>query len=289
MGWGEVVKWSALIVLRRKKATFITVKFNLDGFMKRYNTLSTLSRMAMGSIFIAAIVCMFACDDSSSAPADAKDESVVQSSSSIKFSSSSSKKAKSSSSNVSSSSLTPRAVDPATIVMGKMTDSRDGKKYKTVTIGDQTWMAENINYETENSYCYNESAEYCAKYGRLYTWDAAMDNACPEGWHLPDTTEWSSLFKAVACDSIVGDRLDPASGLREGCDGSWNGAFLALPAGSMSYVGFYDAEGDYAYFWSSIKRKDSYAYHVVLDFDYNMAFLDRYFDYVGLSVRCVKD
>ncbi len=136
------------------------------------------------------------------------------------------------------------------IVM-QFTDSRDGKSYKAVKIGTQTWMAENLNYAytqktaklDSSSFCYDNDPANCEMYGRLYTWSAAIDSAtvlseggkdcgdgvtcsasgtvrgvCPEGWHLPDTTEWETLGTYIGSQASngVGYALKSTSGWNSG-------------------------------------------------------------------------
>ena len=252
----------------------------------------------------------------------AKDVILSSSEGSSDSKSSSSEKAESSSS---------KAIEPAE---GTLTDTRDGKTYKTVTIGTQTWMAENLNYaytgvpykytyidssytSDSTSWCYGDSLANCTKYGRLYTWAAAMDSVgtwstngkgcgygkvcsptypvrgiCPEGWHLPDTTEWHTLFTAVGGKSTAGKMLKSTSGWYDK-GGDDNGtdayAFSALPAGYRDYYGNISLEGYNAYFWSSTERNSNYAYIMLLFYYDGYAYLDNYDKYYGYSVRCLKD
>ncbi len=85
-----------------------------------------------------------------------------------------------------------------------MTDPRDGQTYNIITIGSQTWMAENLNFETEDSYCYDNDNLICDKYGRLYKWDTAL-TICPPGWHLPSDDEWKLIEGTVDSHYGVGD------------------------------------------------------------------------------------
>lgn len=204
---------------------------------------------------------------------------------------------------------------------GTLIDSRDHKSYRTVVIGTQTWMAENLNYadsarypgmKTRNGCSYN-SLDSCKKYGRLYTWAAAMDSAgtfsingkncggsktcspvypvrgiCPEGWHLPDSTEWAKLITAVGGKTQAGKMLKSTS--------SWAGhgggfdayGFSALPAGRKGN-GYQDTHLT-GWFWSSTEFY-AYAYYMALRYQDDEAYLrcDENRKPYAVSVRCVKD
>jgi uncharacterized protein (TIGR02145 family) len=202
---------------------------------------------------------------------------------------------------------------------GTLTDERDGQTYKTVKIGDQVWMAENLNIAAPNSYCYHDSAEYCSKYGRLYNWAGAMDaegkwstnsvncrytgecsptypvrGACPEGWHLPDSTEWGKLLTAVGGLDVAAKMLKSTSGWQdceeENCNGTDAYGFSALPAGYMDRYGsaFTYYEGVSTGFYTSTQVDKNDAYRVYL-YRNNVVNFTSDIKADGFSVRCVKD
>ena len=179
---------------------------------------------------------------------------------------------------------------------GTLTDERDGQTYKTVKIGTQTWMAENLNYAylqpTEeldsSSFCYRDSASYCEKYGRLYSWDVAI-NICPDGWHLPDTTEWNTLFAAVGGSSTAGKMLKSTSGWKNSGNGTDAYSFAVLPAGYGDNGKTYDFKGSDADFWSSTEDDSGSAYDVLMNYHDDVAYLFNLGKRQAFSVRCVKD
>jgi uncharacterized protein (TIGR02145 family) len=180
---------------------------------------------------------------------------------------------------------------------GSLADSRDGQSYKTVLIGTQTWMAENLNYRTADSWCYGEDGEVmvltdynipslitlssseiqsnCNTYGRLYTWDAAM-GACPVGWHLPTRQEWDVLVITAGSSENL-----RSQSWGNGKNTLW---FSALPGGSRRTDGRFLELGWYGDWWTATWLDASHAYSWYAgESDGN-----RDKDY-GFSVRCVQD
>ena len=206
-------------------------------------------------------------------------------------------------------------------VNNTLKDLRDGQTYKTVEIGGQVWMAENLNYKTENTYCLNNRDTNCTKYGRLYMWSAAMDSAgtwgangkgcgytkpcspkksvrgvCPEGWHLPSYFEWKRLIVTVD-DSITeyddenaaATKLKSTSGWADDGNGDGSYSFSALPTGFLSYDGYFPFEGKETHFWSSGAQGDRRAFCMVLYSYSDDARLTTDEMNGGVSVRCLKD
>jgi uncharacterized protein (TIGR02145 family) len=166
---------------------------------------------------------------------------------------------------------------------GTFTDKRDGKKYKTVKIDTQTWMAENLNYAASGSKCYDNKPENCQKYGRLYDWSTAK-KACPSGWHLPSKAEWD----------VLGDEskeLKAKSGWNNNGNGTDEFGFSALPGGYGYSDGSFNGVGDYGYWWSA-NENGNYsdgAYPRYMGYGYDYADWS-YNDKSRLfSVRCLKD
>jgi uncharacterized protein (TIGR02145 family) len=162
---------------------------------------------------------------------------------------------------------------------GSVTD-KGGKTYKTVVIGEQTWMAENLDYEVEFSKCYGNKPENCEKYGRLYDWLAATE-VCPAGWHLPSDAEWVTLDKATG----VGLGDSPYLRARGRGDAVDRYGFSALGGGRGSSNGsFYNFADDY--WWSSTEDGASNAISHGSNQDY-IHYTSAKTDF--RSVRCVKD
>jgi uncharacterized protein (TIGR02145 family) len=172
-------------------------------------------------------------------------------------------------------------------------DSRDGKRYETVIIGNQTWMAENLNYAVSGSYCYDNSSSNCEKYGRLYNWYLAQ-KVCPDGWHLPSEAEWKELEETVMIGfkcpyERVGHYLKSSYDWPDQQKGYDSYGFSGLPAGwknNDTYGEMYE----FCFFWTSSIGDSKY------DWNRTYALISHYLgcseldgDEIKVSVRCVKD
>lgn len=184
------------------------------------------------------------------------------------------------------------------------TDTRDGEIYRTVKIGNQIWMAENLRYKCEGSCAYDNDETHVKQHGRLYHWKYAA-KAVPEGWLLPSNKDWFELCKTLTSEPVENDvcedksiagigRLLKSKTLWEKdkdfeCEGIDSCGFMALPSGCIGSYTFAEF-GKMADFWSADGGK-KYAFHFFLynfsdDFYYGKTWND---SFTACSIRCVKD
>ncbi|HNS47893.1 MAG TPA: FISUMP domain-containing protein, partial [Bacteroidales bacterium] len=203
-----------------------------------------------------------------------------------------------------------------------LVDSRDGQSYATVLMGDQCWMAENMNIGTRinstqggfqqldngtiEKYCYDNDEAKCDTYGGMYEWPEAMQyvttegaqGICPPGWHIPTDGEWSVLSFYLGGSTVAGGKMK-TTGTIEAGTGLWfdpntgatnESGFSGLPGGDRFILdgSFYDL-GNNGQFWSSSQYSTDDAWYRFLN--YSLAFLFRNYLYkeTGFSVRCLKE
>lgn len=192
------------------------------------------------------------------------------------------------------------------IVYGLMKDARDGQVYRTVKIGNQTWMAENLSYRssgTDTGSCYTSHPDSCAKYGRHYTWETAMGGSassarepsgvqgvCPAGWHVPSIAEFDTLVAFVERNPAVGT----AKGGNALKNKGWSTqstdlfGFRALPAGYQYANGSYLYVGVGGGWWSATQDSPSSALRRDLG-SYNDVYRGGYEKTGKFTVRCLRD
>ncbi|HHJ10368.1 MAG TPA: hypothetical protein ENK25_05690 [Bacteroidetes bacterium] len=174
-----------------------------------------------------------------------------------------------------------------------MTDARDGQRYAIVHLGDQWWMAENLNFRSADSCWYynDDSLTYAKDHGRLYNYESAR-NACPAGWHLPTDDEWKTLETYLGMSQTEADK--------DGYRGTEEGTFLLKTFGNTTgfdavYSGYRNQDGkfyslsSFAYFWTSSTYPGNYAWFRFINntdprINRNHINIDQ-----GFSVRCVMD
>ena len=191
----------------------------------------------------------------------------------------------------------------------------DGNVYKSVTIGIQEWMVENlrttkyadgtaIHNVTNNSSWgslntgawshYDNDSQHESTYGKLYNWYAASDsrNLCPTGWHVPTDADWTLLTKYLAANGYNGKEgtaLKSNSGWNSNGNGTDNYLWLGFPGGFRSFSGYFDGVGYDGYWWSSLESNASNAWFRYLDTNNGLVSKANYYKRYGFSVRCLRD
>ncbi len=179
---------------------------------------------------------------------------------------------------------------------GTFTDARDGETYRTVKIGGQTWMAENLRFKAGGSFAPDNDEANVKKFGRLYTWTTALgisddfsvespaNTIAPEGWHIPNNQEWEALLANI-------DPKSDGSEFRSECiwqkPGKDTFGFFALPAGYRFNNGTYHHFGRRARFWSKDEYGGLNAFRLSLT--NNSVDIEGVCRSDAISVRCIKN
>jgi uncharacterized protein (TIGR02145 family) len=178
-------------------------------------------------------------------------------------------------------------------------DTRDGKNYRTVRIGNMLWMAENLNYKTGISRCYDDDSSNCVKYGRLYDWNTAK-SACPDGWRLPRNENWADLAHIMGGSEYSAD-LDgeefpvwDSSGIKFKAKNGWDWGdgtddygFAALPGGG--YDDGFRFAGSHGLWWTATENGDSEAYLRSAAYNHGYIYEHRIHKSILGSVRCAVE
>jgi uncharacterized protein (TIGR02145 family) len=167
------------------------------------------------------------------------------------------------------------------IEKGSFIDKRDGQEYQTVKMPDgKVWMAQNLNYKVDGSWGFDNNEAKAAKYGRLYTWEAAKA-ACPKGWHLPTREEWAALVEAAGGKNNAGARLVAADG------------FNARMVGHIGRDGIFRGASYNSFWWTATEYSDDSAYSRIVDYNYERTYVSvsesNGYKGSGFSARCVQD
>ncbi len=178
------------------------------------------------------------------------------------------------------------------ITNGMLLDTRDNEKYKIVTIGNQVWLAENLNYDAGNGcWCYDNKSDNCEKYGRLYNWETAK-KACPDGWHLPTDNEWTALEEYISSQGYkggVGNALKSTSEWKRNGKGIDGFAFNARPSGYADNYRTFKSIGGETGYWSKTDFHVTNAWALSIFHNKDDIKIKRYRKDFCFSVRCLKD
>ena len=191
----------------------------------------------------------------------------------------------------------------------------DGNVYgKTVTIGTQTWMAENLkttkysNGDTigtttldisgesapKYQWAYNGDEKMVDIYGRLYTWYAVTDsrNVCPEGWHVPTDDDWTTLITFLGGEDLAGGKLKDAGTthwLTPNADATNETNFTALPGGYRYITATFTYLGNRGFWWSSTEHSAPLGYFLTMSSLFGFVSRDGTNKQYGFSVRCIRN